>query len=1001
MTSHAADVFFSHNANDKELLKPLASRLIDEYDIHCWLDQWELPAGKAWERELTAALENCQSSAVFLGGSGWGPYHLREAQLVIDRAKTQDDFIAIPVLLPGATAQEMAKVGDFFESTHRVDFRRMGLGDETAFQSLRAAIRREPAGPPALTLFTIRRDAQRWSTRPTRDVSALYRGTQLLHAQELVGEGSGTVDPLSLRFLAASAAEERRVIEAERRRNRTVTAVLTALVLALAAAGLAALLAKWDADDQSYVAEAEGGISAIHANVARRQTSEALRQQQQADDNLVEAVFQRGQAEERKLEALANLSLAERRRIETEQQMQRALAFNLAEQGRRTYDEAPLLGARLVVEALQYATDGDPSLTQRALDSLVAMKRRARVMKIGTKLTKPLFIEGTPYYVEGRAGEPSELRRVHDRSLVTVLPDVATRVELEMPDPAGIFRIDYERHVPELRRIADATPLRLNGRLESMRGSEQTDPFFQIQYKDAPSELWNRASLTRFVVLTHQQPFVTLIDGGRLFLVGYQDDGKPCELRRMDSGALVDTLTYGWPQCDLIGVSRDRTLFAMENDDYTDGFVEIRRMSDGQLVPSKTPIRHAVFDSRSDRYIVAYRGGGGEIRRSGSDEVIPLNGLIVDAQFHTGAVVLAYGDRNGEIRTQDGTKVVATLPFHVDRSTETRGVIGLALPDDTNRVYLARSGKLLTIASSFDVSLDPIVDQYVIVDSQLWNVETGERVPGAALDFIGPYVVMKPPNGPNELRNVGNGKVVTWLDELDELDVPRYSDGKTAAPDGGSYVFGSVIIDARTDRFAKLPAHAKNAAYSDDSRFVVVGYEDRSAELRASDGRLIATLSGELVLASNVKFSRDGSVFFIDYDNGPSEVRVSATGEILTKTQKVAFTAGREVLLVAKDSGAVEIRPEGYGGYPVVPVDGLPAALGTDLDASRLLTWYESGEAFLLDLKWHRTGETLAEIERETCRLFEPGLLDQAAVSSYLLGNPPRACVPLTTSAAP
>jgi hypothetical protein len=115
-----------------------------EAKLEPFLDQWHLVPGAPWLPALEQALAESETVAVFFGPSGPGPWHNKETQLALVRAvQRRDDFRVIPVLLPGASPEQLR---GFLGLRTWVDFRD-GLGSDAAFSRLAAGIQgRAPAG---------------------------------------------------------------------------------------------------------------------------------------------------------------------------------------------------------------------------------------------------------------------------------------------------------------------------------------------------------------------------------------------------------------------------------------------------------------------------------------------------------------------------------------------------------------------------------------------------------------------------------------------------------------------------------------------------------------------------------------------------------------------------------------------------------------------------------------------------------------------------------------
>ncbi|MCZ8188704.1 MAG: TIR domain-containing protein [Microcystis sp. LE19-338.1B] len=115
------DVFLCHNGQDKPEVKKIAETL-KQQGLTPWLDEWELQPGLPWQRELEKQIENIKSAAVFVGGSGIGPWQQMEIEAYLRRFVKQGCPV-IPVLLPNAPDQPELPL--FLEGMTWVDFRRL------------------------------------------------------------------------------------------------------------------------------------------------------------------------------------------------------------------------------------------------------------------------------------------------------------------------------------------------------------------------------------------------------------------------------------------------------------------------------------------------------------------------------------------------------------------------------------------------------------------------------------------------------------------------------------------------------------------------------------------------------------------------------------------------------------------------------------------------------------------------------------------------------------
>jgi WD40 repeat protein len=128
---------------DKPAVEQLARRMREEARLEPFLDTWHLVPGAPWQPALAQALADSESVAVFFGPSGPSPWRNEEMQLALVRAvQRRDDFRVIPVLLPGASPEQ---IQGFLGLRTWVDFRE-GLDSQAAFSRLVAGIQgRAPA----------------------------------------------------------------------------------------------------------------------------------------------------------------------------------------------------------------------------------------------------------------------------------------------------------------------------------------------------------------------------------------------------------------------------------------------------------------------------------------------------------------------------------------------------------------------------------------------------------------------------------------------------------------------------------------------------------------------------------------------------------------------------------------------------------------------------------------------------------------------------------------
>jgi len=114
------DVFLCHNSEDKTEIRKIAEELTRR-DIQPWLDEWEIPPGTSWQTALEDQLQTIKAAAVFVGKSGFSPWHNAEMRALINKF-VEGTCPVIPVILP--TATETPKLPIFLKSLNWVDFRK-------------------------------------------------------------------------------------------------------------------------------------------------------------------------------------------------------------------------------------------------------------------------------------------------------------------------------------------------------------------------------------------------------------------------------------------------------------------------------------------------------------------------------------------------------------------------------------------------------------------------------------------------------------------------------------------------------------------------------------------------------------------------------------------------------------------------------------------------------------------------------------------------------------
>ena len=118
--SAAFDVFMCHNSKDKGAVKQLNTKL-KRNGISTWLDEEQLPPGRAWQDLLEEQIDSIASVAVFVGSSGTGPWQDMEIKAFLSEFVRRKCPV-IPVILSNCTA--IPQLPLFMRQFTWVDFRK-------------------------------------------------------------------------------------------------------------------------------------------------------------------------------------------------------------------------------------------------------------------------------------------------------------------------------------------------------------------------------------------------------------------------------------------------------------------------------------------------------------------------------------------------------------------------------------------------------------------------------------------------------------------------------------------------------------------------------------------------------------------------------------------------------------------------------------------------------------------------------------------------------------
>ena len=255
------DVFLCHNRLDKAMVKDIAETLQIEAGILFFLDEYSIPASVEFMDFIKAEMRRAASCAIFLGTTGWGPTHLKEAELALSIRAENTNFRIIPVMLPEADERMWSAIfGSGGPSVNWVRFPDLANVEARAklLRAVQGKFDVKASGPDAVTPYFIRRQAALWEASDRKDASLLFRGQLLSNAQAVAATDPEFVSANANPFLLQSTAAERK-----RYRDRLVLAVAAAAI-AIGLAGLA-----WWQRTEAIRSAQEALVRSLVANAPR------------------------------------------------------------------------------------------------------------------------------------------------------------------------------------------------------------------------------------------------------------------------------------------------------------------------------------------------------------------------------------------------------------------------------------------------------------------------------------------------------------------------------------------------------------------------------------------------------------------------------------------------------------------------------------------------------------------------------------------------------------
>ncbi len=113
------DVFLCHNSADKPAVRRI-NAMLKAAGINPWLDEEQLKPGLPWQPALEDQIETIRAAAVFVGGTGVGPWQSAEVRAFLSEFVDRQCPV-MPVILPDAA--QIPKLPLFLKQMTWVDLR--------------------------------------------------------------------------------------------------------------------------------------------------------------------------------------------------------------------------------------------------------------------------------------------------------------------------------------------------------------------------------------------------------------------------------------------------------------------------------------------------------------------------------------------------------------------------------------------------------------------------------------------------------------------------------------------------------------------------------------------------------------------------------------------------------------------------------------------------------------------------------------------------------------
>jgi len=565
-----------------------------------------------------------------------------------------------------------------------------------------------------------------------------------------------------------------------------------------------------------------------------------------------------------------------------------AQARYLAAEGERMYPTNPLLGVRLVLEAvaLEKATRSDAPTTGTALGQLM---QEGKIADLGSGIARIDVSPDGRMLLVARTGGGTELRSSRDGRLIETYD---TAFGASFVGPAGSWvAVEYVDHTDV--RLPDGSNMALTHPAAGFFFS-QVDPIsdFVVTYGDPSigdvpaSEL--RRTLDGSVISTLPSSAIEAVfspdPGAKSFFVRYYDHAP--ELRRTSDGALLAELV---PNVDTVTfMPEGEGTFLMSSTSAEEGEAidaELRLTADGRLIGRFAGAQTWATSFDSSNIILGYfETKDTELRTTGGQLVAAL-GRVEFGEFRAASpvtFVVWSNEGPAELRRAADGNVLATFPAGFQ--------LNAFDPDQLDPVSFSRDPAarylLLSYSDHIDIrdaiSGSPIALSTATRDGECQEYTDSAPGPPVSVEFSpdddASFFVVRYANGMAELRRTVDASLVesnagfgqAWFPE--GTTISRF----VVADDCGNLEVrdaeGREVVAAETPIF---PSGA-NVMIGPDGRFAFVAQPDPNSMNETPIGSLLDLATGKDRPTSGAvdvaSWSANGKLGLIRYADGRSEL---------------------------------------------------------------------------------------------------------------------------------